>query len=480
MGGGAARQAGDVGAPLVSRLSPARRAALRLLVAAAERDAYVRELIDRTPAVAALSSRDRSFCRRLVLGVTASEGVLDAALDRYLDRPSKVSLRVRTALRLSAFELLYLDTAPEAAVSQGVELVRSQARGAAGLANAVLRRVASGAKTFLAASDVAEGERAMVAPARCAGLPLWLVRGVAEERGTEALRALAAGQLEPAPLALHALVGAEEQMGGAPGPVPGCRVDIDVTALIGDGAFERARAVVTDAHAQLIATAAVRPGTCLEIGAGRGTKTFVMACQARRAGFARRVVALDLYEHKAAQNRSRLERAGLGCITTVVGDGRDLDCALGPLDEGGRRLFDTVFVDAPCSGTGTMRRHPEIPWRLDPASVAADGALPGLQLALLIEAARRVERGGELWYATCSVLKSENDEVVARFLASPEGAGFCLESPSRAAIFDEPLFSSAARHLAAYENGDGLMQAVPVLGGFDGHFCARLVRRAAT
>lgn len=480
MGGGAARQAGDVGAPLVSRLSPARRAALRLLVAAAERDAYVRELIDRTPAADALSARDRAFCRRLVLGVTASEGALDAVLDRYLDRPAKVSLRVRTALRLSAFELLYLGTVPEAAVSQGVELVRSQARGAAGLANAVLRRVAAGAEGFLAADDAAEADRALVSTARRAGLPLWLARAVAAAQGKDALSALAAGQLEPAPLALHTLLGFEEQMGAADGPLPGCRLDFDVAALIGAGAFECARAVVTDAHAQLIATGAVRPGTCLEIGAGRGTKTYVMACQALRAGFARRVVALDLYEHKAAQNRARLERAGLDGITTVVGDGRDLDRALGPLDEGGRRLFDTVFVDAPCSGTGTMRRHPEIPWRLDPASVAAGGALPGLQLALLTEAARRVERGGELWYATCSVLKSENDEVVARFLASPEGAGFCLEPPSRAAIFDEPPFSSAARHLATYENGDGLMQTVPVLGGFDGHFCARLVRRAAT
>lgn len=480
MGGGAARQAGDVGAPLVSRLSPARRAALRLLVAAAERDAYVRELIDRTPVADALSARDRAFCRRLVLGVTASTGVLDAVLDRYLDRPAKVSLRVRTALRLSAFELLYLGTVPEAAVSQGVELVRSQARGAAGLANAVLRRVAAGAEGFLAADDAAEAERALVSTARRAGLPLWLARAVATAQGKDALSALAAGQLEPAPLALHALPGFEEQMGAADGPLSGCRVDFDVAALIDAGAFECARAVVTDAHAQLIATGAVRPGTCLEIGAGRGTKTYVMACQARRAGFARRVAALDLYAHKAAQNRARLERAGLDGITTVVGDGRDLDRALAPLDEGGRRLFDTVFVDAPCSGTGTMRRHPEIPWRLDPASVAAGGALPGLQLALLTEAARRVEWGGELWYATCSVLKSENDEVVARFLASPEGAGFCLEPPSRAPIFDEPPFSSAARHLAAYENGDGLMQTVPVLCGFDGHFCARLVRRAAT
>ena len=80
--------------------------------------------------------------------------------------------------------------------------------------------------------------------------------------------------------------------------------------------------------------------------------------------------------------------------------------------------FDTVFIDAPCSGTGTMRRHPEIPWRLTEKDVAIE--LPKLQLTMLKEAAARVAAGGELIYATCSVFDEENTQVVDAFLNSPE------------------------------------------------------------
>lgn len=92
--------------------------------------------------------------------------------------------------------------------------------------------------------------------------------------------------------------------------------------------------------------------------------------------------------------------------------------------------FDTVFIDGPCSGTGTMRRHPEIPWRLTENDVTTD--LPKLQLTMLKEAAARVAAGGELIYATCSVFDEENTQVVDAFLNSPEGAGLAWEPLSGA------------------------------------------------
>ncbi|WP_158095300.1 RsmB/NOP family class I SAM-dependent RNA methyltransferase [Collinsella sp. An2] len=536
----------------MSKLSPARVAALAALVDAERSGRFVRDVLGDTAGVASgisasLDSRDQAFALRLALGATATRGCLDELLDRFLSRPQKVAPRVRWALRLAAFELLYLQTAPHVAVSQGVELVRSVARGAAGMANAVLRRVANAREAYLSASDLepagsaascvgglgqrvstgpcadghmkaASGEprangrgqaasaeprandyddqAAQVAAARSCGLPTWLGSAIQESCGASAAD-LFASELEPAPVALHVnpLHGAAgsdiqldnekqraagEQPGGSCVPasvLPGCRIASHVAAAVRSGALADGDAVVSDMNAQLVATAAVRPGSCLEIGSGRGTKTFVMACQRRRLGLDADHVAADLSAKKGELNRERLEAAGLSQgVAWVSGDCQHLDDVLVPVDAaaGKHRQFDTVFLDAPCSGTGTMRRHPEIPWRLAAKDVEAD--LPTLQLALLKEASTRVADGGELIYATCSVLHEENAAVVQAFLASPEGRGFLLVPVSEAYAFGQVGYEDAAAYIQAHEE-DGCFQTYPAPQHFDGHFCARFIRR---
>ena len=464
----------------MSALSPARAAALACLMEAAERGRYVREVLDASARVAALDPRDAGLARRLALGATAARGCLDELLDRALTRPQRVSPRVRMALRISAFELLYLGTPAQVAVSQGVELVRSVAAGAAGLANAVLRRVAEGSAAYLAAADVPGAGRELVAAARGAGLPRWLLEELEVSLAPAQREALLACELEPAPVAVHANPGAMARgaaaVPGEAGALPGCILSPDVASLARAGAFERAEVVASDENAQLVATAATRSGSCLEVGAGRGTKTFVMAAQARRAGFERRHVALDVSAGKLAANAARLERAGLGGASFAPGDARDLDAALAAIDTAaGRRVrFDTVLVDAPCSGTGTMRRHPEIPWRLTREEACAE--LPALQLELLQQAAGRVAPGGELFYATCSVLAGENEGVLSAFLASEQGSAFEPVPLSGAAIFALPAFSAAGEAVRRCEGPSDRFQSCPAPGRPDGHFCARLRR----
>lgn len=446
----------------MSGATPARRCALSVLCESGRRGAYVRDLLDAVQrgegACPKLEPREAAFARRLALGVTAASGCLDEALNAHLRTPGAVSTRVRQALRIAAFELIYLGTPPEVAVSQGVELVRRQARAAAGLANAVLHRVAEGREAYLAAADVPAGSRQHAAEARRAGLPLWLADTCRASLGNAAA-SLFACQLEPAPVALclnphrepfrAATVG--ENDSPAPEDLPeGCAIVDDAASLIRSGALSRGDAAVSDVNAQRVALDAVRPGSLLEVGAGRGTKTFVMAAAAARRELSRDHVALDLSEEKCQLNRSRLERAGLDAgIRVIAGDATDLDRALAPLDgeAGEKRQFDTVLLDAPCSGTGTMRRHPEIPWRLTENTVLHD--LPRLQRRLLAEAASRVASGGRLVYATCSVLAPENDGVVDAFLASAEGSPF------------KPVSHS---------------QTVPAPGDFDGHYHVVLER----
>lgn len=467
----------------MSKLSPARKVALDVLMEADRRGMYARDVLSSRAHAKALDPRDAAFASRLALGVTATEGVLDELLDRFLDKPNKVAPRVRMALRISAFEMLYLHTEARVAVSQGVELVRSCAKSAAGLSNAVLHRVAEHVEDFAEAADVDESERRLVRLSRVLGVPRWLcLRLIASFDGDGGDGLAFVGNLAPAPLALHA-----NAYSLAPDPYieslveplfPGCHAPVDAATAIASGVFERASAVASDLNAQLIATAATRPGTCLEIGAGRGTKTFVMMCQGRRAGFDRKHYALDLHERKCDQNLQRLTTAGIPGVRMVAGDATDLDAALTSHDAraGERLTFDTVFVDAPCSGSGTMRRHPEIPWRLTEKDVVTE--LPSLQLSMLREAAGRLAPEGELFYATCSVFADENVQVIDRFLASREGKAFVVEPVSDSAIFSLGTFGGARDMVRLHEDWRGMFQSVPYdTDAFDGHFCCRLVRR---
>lgn len=459
----------------MSRLSPARACALEALLEAERMHGYVREVLPGVVERASLDARDGAFATRLALGATATQGCLDELLNRFLDKPQRVAAPVRWALRIAAFELMYLEREPRVAVSQGVELVRSRARSASGLANAVLRRVADARTAYFTEGDAALQE------ARTAGMSSWLAGAIRESLRSDRARNLRAAQLEPAPLALHRgqVLGEHEAPGFSDtlaGPIPGSVVhaslhDEQVRAALASGA-----AVASDLHAQLVATAALAAGSCLEVGAGRGTKTYVMAALARRTGIARAHVAVDLYPGKAKANRERLERAGLATgISFATGDARHLDEVLRSFEDTSLpRVFDTVLVDAPCSGTGTMRRHPEIPWRLTASDALEE--LPALQLALLCEAARRVAPGGTIIYATCSVLRAENEDVVRAFLAHEAGQAFRLKPVAAAPIFARAGFARARAWCEGLQNNNGTVQTVPCVDGFDGHFCARLVR----
>lgn len=475
----------------MTELSPARRVALSILLDLEMTGAYARDGLDASDELRELSQRDAGLATRLVLGVVATCGCLDELIDTYCEKPGRMNARIREALRIATFELVYLGTEPRAAVSQGVELVRTRAKSAAGFANAVLRHIDRDRAAYLGAEDVPAGhEREVVSLARRCGIPSWLMERIVAGVGVDRADMLVEAQLEPAPVAvqvspLDAQVDAElRELRGSdndPAPsaplVPGCVAPVPAARLMHTELLRRSALAVCDAHAQVVASAAVMPGTCLEVGSGRGTKTFVMAAQAARFGIERTAIGVELSKKKNRMNRRRLERSGLNeGIRLVTGDACELDRTLSERDEraGGRVLFDSVLVDAPCTGVGTMRRHPEIPWRLAPKDISR--AMPELQLALLSQAASRVAAGGQLVYATCSVLAEENEQVVDAFLKSPEGASFKLVPVSEAPFFMRDECREVKAAVRAQETGRGCFATTPELGGFDGHFCARFER----
>ena len=476
----------------MARLTPARAAALSCLSERRRRNGRIREILRASSAVAALGAQDRALASRLAIGCVATQGLLDEVLNERLRRPSSVEPRVRDALRLAAFEICYLATPTSAGVSQGVEAVRSVSSRAAGMANAVLRRLASevrpqieAARTRCVALHAGDDCDCFDLPL-VSGLPTWLVRRVVATRGDEAARALCLAQLEPAPtyaaLNLLLLDTAQGEAllvdGGFAPEATGLPASYRLgrpAGLHDSDLVRSSRLVVSDLAAQMVAriAAPMTGGRVLEIGQGRGTKTLLMASAA--AGADARFVGVESVASKQRLCTDRLDTAGLTAAASLEIDGRRLaDADLPPVLD---RRFDVVLLDAPCSGTGTMRRHPEIPWALCEVDVEAGGTLPTLQSELLTAASSQVRPGGLLAYATCSILPEEDERVVEAFLERDAGSDFervsVLEAPGIAALSDE-----ARAIVARCVRDDGSFLSLPAQDAPDGHFCTLLRRRS--
>lgn len=418
-------------------VSPARKAALQVGRFLRERDAFAQDLISKHIDASRMSREDRAFATRLVLGVVSARGTLDEIIDRSLRSPDDVQDDVRDALRIGVYEMYFLDKSPHAAVDQCVELVRTFAPKACGLANAVLRKASSLKDEFPFGNPQADLE----AFARQYAFPVWLAKRLVADLGLDAASEFMEASNEPAPLfaAVNAARAADEEVRaeleaahGDPQPVeidgrtiPGC-YRVSSGRVLQDGRIKRmlnqGKLFVSDAASQEVARLvlpATLPQSFLEIGAGRGTKTLLLQSGALRV-YGRQMpgyVTVDNHDFKTRLLRERAEAFGIQVAETRTADATELDEAFPG------RLFDVVFVDAPCSGLGTLRRHPEIRWRLngDTIDKMADAGL-----ALLKSAASHVAMGGTLAFATCTVTHVENNGVVMRFLESPEGASFAL------------------------------------------------------
>ena len=291
----------------MARATEARRRALALLGERRRRDARARDLLRASSELDELSERDRGFAVRLVMGVTAAQGELDRVIESHLRRGAKLEPRVRDALRLAAFDLLYLGARPDVGVNQGVELVRGVAPRAAGLANAVLRRVAEKDVATLAASRgrVADGSFSAADLARVGALPKWLCERAMASLDAGEAAAWAERALEPAAswVAVNrartegeSLFRMLEEAGCNPeeGPLPGSVLLGALAGLAASGLVESVDVLPCDLAAQEVALSCEpAPGErVLEVGQGRGTKTVLLEGAAVAAGGPCQIVAL--------------------------------------------------------------------------------------------------------------------------------------------------------------------------------------------
>lgn len=389
----------------MSRRPDARGAALQALGEVLDRRRSLAEVraFDRLA-----DERERAFARRLAYGVLRWNGALEWLSDQLLDRPLKRKERaVRRLLSLGLYQLWREDTAEHAAVHATADTARALGKPwAVGLVNAVLRRFQREKDTLLDALD-ARDERFAHPPWLLAALqqdwpedwpaiatennrepPLWLrhnARHGNREAGVQALREAGFEVRE------HAL--ARDALGITPA------APVNAIPGFADGRFS-----VQDPAAQLAADLLdPRPGDrILDACAAPGGKTGHLLERCPEA----RVTALDLSAERLERVRENLERLNLRA-RLVAADATDTGAWWD------QRSFRRILLDAPCSATGVIRRHPEIKWLRDPEQVEEAQALQGRLLRRLWPL---LEAGGILVYATCSVLRRENDEQVRAFL----------------------------------------------------------------
>ena len=474
----------------MAKLAPARAAALDLAAQCRRKHARMRDFLRTSHRMDVLDEKDRALAMRLLLGSVSAVGELDRVLASYIPKRRHLEPKLRDALRLATFEILYLHTPKHVAVSQGVEMARRASAQATGLANAILRRIAADVSPRVdeacARLRAGSDERLLEDLAHVSGQPDWLCQKLVASMGVSVATPLLLHVLEPAPVYVALREGLSHDVLSAFDPhasiAPQSFFLESPAGLAASDLVAHAKALPADISSQLVALLALsgREKTLLEIGQGRGTKTILLLQNADLLNHALHITAIDIDPQKVEIARKRLVEAAVdNQVTSVVFNAAELGAreASGELPGEFAHTFDTVFIDAPCSGVGTLRRHPEIGWSLDEDAVCSDGILPKVQKDILVAASRKVAAHGTLIYATCSPLYEEDEAVVEAFLATEEGSSFEPEDITESAAFE--LLSDAGKRVvqkAQTKTGYAHFGYQPDVLDADQHFLAKLRR----
>lgn len=439
----------------------ARETALLVLAACERQGAWSDGGLKKGIREARLDSRDSALATRLCYGVLQNKLLLDFYLSHFSSvKPSKMEIRVLSALRLGVYQLLFMDKIPaSAAITESVSLARKHSKNpkAAGLVNAVLRAVVRNLDT-LPQPEGTTAQRLSIQYSH----PLWLTEtflSILGEEGTEAL--LKANNRQPPTVAqvntlkttadrLQAVLEAD---GVSVTPHPTLA---NCLFLSGTGDLERLDSFrdglfyVQDAAARMAVMAAgPKAGDkVLDLCAAPGGKSFAAALAMENRG---EIVSCDLHPHKKELIEKGAARLGISILTAHTSDARE------PRPEWNGQ-FDVVIADVPCSGLGIIRKKPDIREK-DPKPLAG---LPGIQREILSRAADYVRPGGVLLYATCTLLPRENEDVVRHLLEARK------DFHTEEFLLPEPVGKA--------ENG--MTTLWPHIHDTDGFFIAKLRRQS--
>jgi 16S rRNA (cytosine967-C5)-methyltransferase len=396
-------------------VSPARAAAFDVLRRVESESSYASELLH-SKTCASLTTLDHSLATELVMGVLRWRSVLDAAISQSSSQPlAKLDLEVLTALRIAVYQLRFLTRIPQrASINESVELVkRARKRSAAPFVNAVLRKLAANFSKDIASASVEIAGDSAKSLAAAGSHPVWLVERWAETYGIEVARSICTYNQRVPSTAIRL------RDAGADAGLRADGIELDSGALLASArrvqqgdvtsttAFREGLCVIQDEGSQLVAALAGHGMRILDCCAAPGGKTLALADHNPDA----QIIAAELHHHRARLLR-RLIHASHPAkefrnanIFIVAADARHLPFSAS---------FDSILVDVPCSGTGTLSRNPEIKWRLTDRDLLD---LQRRQVEILHSAIAQVSVGGRVIYSTCSLEREENETVVERAMA---------------------------------------------------------------
>lgn len=414
------------------QISPARRAAFQILRRVAEEGAYSSVLLANSDDD--LNGRDRALCHQLVLGVLRRQLWLDYAIAHCAARRiDSLDPAVVIALRLGLYQLRFLSKIPpSAAINESVNLVKAaRLKSAASFVNAVLRRATREPDYDPAAGVTDIAEQTAIETSH----PRWLLDRWIQQFGPDEAASIAGANNEPAIPAFRFTARSLRALDKSPSTIiselraagavliestiaPGgwrLAATLDNKSDGSGGREERIPALLRnlvagglvyfqDEASQMVAglLEVTKTDKVLDVCAAPGSKSTLIAALSAEAT----IVAADLYEHRARTIKALAQQQQAKNLHFVVHDAmRELPFP--------RRFFDRVLVDAPCSGTGTLRHNPEIRWRLTPSDFRE---LSDRQTSILDHASAAVRPGGRLLYSTCSLERDENETVAAEFL----------------------------------------------------------------
>lgn len=445
----------------------ARALAVKVLSAVEQDGAYSNLELNRRLKEAELSSADAGLATELVYGTIARLNTLDYYLERFVAKgTAKLQPWVRSLLRISAYQLIYLDRIPEhAAVSEAVNLAKKLGhQGISGMVNGVLRNMIRNKEQLHVPSHLPVAERISLEHSH----PLWMVERWIAQYGEETTEAICRANNEPPAVSIRvnttmttreklmeeiASTGAvvEPSHLSPDGILVRSGGNMALTSWYRDGLFS-----VQDESSMLVAEAvAPEEGqNVLDCCAAPGGKTAHIAEKMRDRG---RIVANDVHAHKRDLILDQAERLGLSCIDAVTGDALDLNKRYA------ESSFDRILLDAPCSGLGVIRRKPDVKWTKSASDIED---ISSLQRELLDCVAPLLKPGGILVYSTCTIESAENEKMVADFLG---------RHPEYKAIETSAWSQPGTRDWRAVNGG---VQILPQYAHSDGFYIARLTRTA--
>jgi len=407
-----------------------REAALSVLERCRRNQAFSDALLGSVMQSAGLSPKDSALCTRLCYGVLQNMLLCDYYINHFAANAQKLEPKVRDILRLSVYQILFMDKIPShAAVSEGVELCKKSGFSrASGLVNAVLRKISDNKDKLPAIPNKDITEYLSIKYST----PIGLVKKLSNEFGADFVERLLRANNEAAPLTIQV------------NTLKTSAADL-VTMLEGKGIFVMPHDLLTDCFdiygtgdisgleehknglfyvqdaAARISVLAADPksgDTVLDACGAPGGKSFACAIEMNNSG---KIYSNDIHENKLIRVKEGAKRLGIDIISTGVMDATKPDKSL-------VSSFDLVIADVPCSGLGVIRKKPDIRYK----ELSEIEKLPEMQLNILNGLAPCVKPGGVLVYSTCTVLEQENGGVIDRFLSEHKefsAEDFVLPSP---------------------------------------------------